>query len=1001
MFAIEELTSCLSDNWLSSGYTLLERNLLSNRLGLPIDGIDPDLRVKLKRFSQAVIASAPAWDNPRDGNARTLCQIAGDIEAALAVTRSISTRDRHLGFIKAMILYDLAGLPGASSSYVSRNGLDSRLQDFFSRRGDSPWGYLHQQFTTEIHEKASTHAPPENVDSLLEQATGEVVLETALRLQQNSESRTGAINTLADIAGDYTFAITGDDLHAIAKLIELRSSSSSLSVIPTLSSLSTDDIRAIEAPLELWPAQLEALRAGLLDSRFQSFGFAAPTGTGKTALTRILIADALNENPKQKVLYICPSRALVHQVSRDLKESLNGLNLNVVEAGAHLVAHELIPIAVDEADIIVFTPERADLLLRIERDFLDKICLTIVDEAHHIEQGSRGVLLEFYLWRLRKIIPAHARIVQLSAVAPNISELTDWLAREGYSESLMLDWRTTRLRVGTLERTSRGAAILSFGDMQPFTLLGEGALASKARVGIATLANHLSKTGIVLVLCQSPAAAEEIAELVCDLRSIEQSTTDELSERLDAWIERELYPESTLRKFYKKRVVFHHAQMPPRVRLVLEEAIRERKADVICATTTLAEGVNFPFSTVIVETLVTKEFELSPRSLWNIAGRAGRFGVDSEGHCILFRPSLWEDRLTNFKLADYLKVKLADIPPVRSALATGMERLDQLVQENRLQSHALEEISLSGIKIDGKATKEAKALRALVNIMRVGYAHANSSRLISLEEDSIDEIDDELLASRQMSAPVREFARIVGGQQRSVVSRATNENPDFVEIAAKVGWSLEAQHNLYAWLQTRENWQLEQYGNLVLGGQVINFGHLGYLIGPLSKNLLAFEGEALGGAASFLAQKWIQGIPLASFQEDRGPSFGRMISSVYGRMQYLLPWGMFGMHELIMYEAKQRKIAVGDGVSALSILTAEGVPNFDALQLVLQLGVERVDATRLSQQYRRLRTSTDIISWFAATGWPAIERVVRGIDRRRIDPTLRLLHAEFRQEAPS
>jgi hypothetical protein len=75
---------------------------------------------------------------------------------------------------------------------------------------------------------------------------------------------------------------------------------------------------------------------------------------------------------------------------------------------------------------------------------------------------------------------------------------------------------------------------------------------------------------------------------------------------------------------------------------------------------------------------------------------------------------------------------------------------------------------------------------------------------------------------------------------------------------------------------------------------------------------------------------------------------------VYGRMQYLLPWGLFGMHELIVYEAKRGSIVVNDGVSSLSALAAEGVPSFDALQLVVQLGIERVDATRLAKSIQGL-----------------------------------------------
>ena len=230
-------------------------------------------------------------------------------------------------------------------------------------------------------------------------------------------------------------------------------------------------------------------------------------------------------------------------------------------------------------------------------------------------------------------------------------------------------------------------------------------------------------------------------------------------------------------------------------------------------------------------------------------------------------------------------------------------------------------------------------------------------------------------------------------QQRRVVRDATENNREFIEIAAKVGWSLEAQHSLYAWLRTRQDWQLEQFGNIVVGGYIRHFDRLGYLIGPLAKQLIAFEGEALGGAMAFLAEKWIKGIPLAGFQSERGASFGRLISNVYGRMQYLLPWGLFGLHELIQYEATQRSILINSGVSNLSVLAAEGVPNFEALTLVIDLGIERADATRLSDHYTRERSSADIADWFFGKSWSAIERIVSGPDRRRIDPELCRRHS--------
>lgn len=992
MFSEAELCDVTGQQWFKEGYGQLERNLLLHRLGLRIDPLSEVVRRRLKRFSQAVIASAPSWSDPRASAGRNLCQLAGDIEASLSISEPVSS---HLSLLKAILLYELGGLPGASASYASRNGFDQRFRDFFSRSGDSVWGTV-ASTDAELHRRVrpDVQTIPQDLDAQIEQSLGELTQEAGLQIQRDlsGDAVKQVLAALRQIAEDFDIGLSGDDFAALGRLLRLRSEASTLSVIPALSTLEKADVRAIFAPVELWPAQVEALRSGLLSPSIRSFGFAAPTGTGKTALTRLLIADALDQHPDRKVLYVCPSRALVHQVWADLDKALVGLRIRVFEAGGHIVFNEHAPVASEDADVLVFTPERADLLLRVDHEFLSKTCLIVVDEAHHIEQGSRGVLLEFYLWRLSKLISADARIVQLSAVAPNINELTDWLAPPGEARALKVEWRTTRLRVGLLERTTRGGAILKIGDTAPYQLLPDGNLPKNPKEGLAYLANHLAENGIVLVLCMSPGSAEEAAQLAFDLRSEEQSVDDEVSERLDAWVERELYPESPLRKFYRKRVVFHHSQMPPRVRIGIEESIRAKKVDLIFATTTLAEGVNFPFSTVLVESLVGRNYQLSPRALWNIAGRAGRFGVDSEGHCILFRPELWASKLTDYALSDYLKSALDDIPPVKSALATGIEKLEDLVRTGKVEIKSLNEISLSGIKVDGKATDQAKNIRAFLNIMRVGYAHASASGAVDLENTLSPELDHELLAARQIRQSTKAFATSIGEQQRSVVRKATKDNAEFVRIAAKVGWSLEAQQILYDWLTTRTDWQLDQFGHIVVGGRVTNPNNLGYLIGPVTKSLIAFEGEALGGSVSYVAQKWISGIPLSSFQLDRGASFGRLINNVYGKMQYLLPWGLFGVHELIQYVAAERGILVADGVNNLSVLAAEGVPDFDALNLVLKLGIERVDATRLSKRYNRKDPSSDITQWFAHLSWPEVERAVRGQDQRRIDPSLRALH---------
>jgi hypothetical protein len=73
----------------------------------------------------------------------------------------------------------------------------------------------------------------------------------------------------------------------------------------------------------------------------------------------------------------------------------------------------------------------------------------------------------------------------------------------------------------------------------------------------------------------------------------------------------------------------------------------------------------------------------------------------------------------------------------------------------------------------------------------------------------------------------------------------------------------------------------------------------------------------------------------------------------------------------------------------LSVLAAEGVPDFDALTLVMRLDIERVDAARLAAAYQRARAETDVVGWLRGLQWERVVGVVRGPDNRRLDPDLR------------
>lgn len=998
MFDPEELAPCLEAKWFRTGYSALERMMLAARLEAEEDEIVLHGGQLLSRFTEAVMASAPGWTNPREGLSRTLCLLAGDIETGLGIHRRKIGDDSHAHFFRAALLYDLGGMPGSAASVARRNGLDHRLKDYFGRTPGSLWNKLLPE--ADIGERTPASEEPDastGVDELLEDALSEVAVEEGLSIQHGETERgevPGLLAMIGDQVGRYSVDLNSSDVAAFARTLTLRSENSSLLTLNRTSKLTAKITRSISLPLELWPVQQEAINTGLFEPEIINYGLAAPTGTGKTALTRALIADSLQRDRERKIAYISPSRALVHQIAADLRDALTPAGYIVHELGAHLTVHEQLDFpGGSAADVIVFTPERADLLLRVDPEFIQSIGLVIVDEAHHIEQGARGILLEFYLWRMRQLIPADARVIQLSAVTPNIDELVGWLGDGKQTQSVKLDWRSSRLRIGVFERKADGAGILQLGTTAPFTLFEPGTVPEDRTDGIAKLADSLSHSGVVLVLCTSPTRAEAVAEAISALRHVRVKTEDfsPSLERVDARVERELFPASPLRSHLQKGVVYHHARLPPRVRAAVEGAIACREADIVCATTTLAEGVNFPFSTVVVEALWTKDYQISPRSLWNIAGRAGRFGVDSEGHCIIYEPSAYEKKLTPYKLSDYLQTKLDDIPPVRSALGEALTELKGTLDRSELAPAALEQVSLAGVVIDGKPqSQRSKKLRGLVNLVRVGLAHANTSGLIGLNDTSSPELVEDTLAAKQAAPEAREFAKAFGVQQRKVIGGAFAGDSALMTIASRVGWSLETQSELHQWLKSLADWQLEKFGRIALGGRVLDSAQLGYLLGPVSKHMSEAEGTKLGGMSAFVSRYWIEGLPFTAIRDNqREKDVGRLVQLIYQRVQYLLPWALYGVNELIAYEAKQRSISVQDGVHQLSVLAAEGVPNYEALSLVMRLNIERVDATRIAASYLRHSRTTDVVGFLMGLEWPTLVGIVRDVDRRRLDPDLR------------
>lgn len=984
MFTTEEITEVTDTESFRRALSGIRQSLAENRFGRDQLFEAPVIR-HLRYFVECVLTSAPEW-NRRER--RGPCRTAGEIAELLSDSPSLTDEARCRLRLRSALLYELAELPAIASALVRRNDTTNLVFDFFRREG----AFASVALDAPIDDRLQTEVPSPALAAVSQDALDLASYETA-EMEQLPELAT---DVLSGLSQEIALGLSATELRAFASVILHRAS---LSTRATVDSAALFELlQQMGFPAELWATQQDAIRAGLLDPSIDSWGLAAPTGTGKTFLTRLLILDSVRREPKSQVLYIVPSKALVYEVSQKLATAFAPFGLQVVAVTPQLVALDQ-PQRNEFADasVLVLTPEKADLLVRLGPDLFSRLALVVIDEAHHIESGTRGALLELYLWRLRRLAPAPTRFVFLSAVTPNIGQLVQWAGRN--SRAHFSDQRATRMRVGVYNVQGKGKGrqgLIKYDDGTEVIIVPKQAERG-IRDGIVQLARAIVSAGPVLTVAKGKRECERLAEqMIASLAEVAERDSPPLQgqlpdvlQRLDSRLEREMYPEVLLRGMLRWRVAYHHAGLPPRVRSAVEDAIRAGYIDFVFATTTLAEGVNFPFSSVIVQSLSLRPAPVqgrpvryqpvTPRTFWNIAGRAGRPGFDKEGQVILFEPSLGLQRIGAL-VSDYMKSGLSDANPVTSALAAALK---ELVGEIRARRVTLDQISQ--VRISNSLPKE---IVGTLNLLRVGIVHGRASGILDSPEDILQGSFAETALPDEQRPIVTRILR----QQGLVVDTYFRdpESPPS-DLVAELGLSLETLSELQNYVRSLEDRQILRMAEAVRFG-AINPHSAEYVVRAVASRMAELEGSVLGDLFSDIILHWLAGAPFTIIKNRAGRAsrqLGRLedlISVVYSRIQFLLPWGLYAMHRLVAEEARGRGLPYDNQLQSLAYLADAGVPSFDALRLVY-LNFERVDATRLADHYRKHMRSQglDIVAWLSGERRAVIIHCLQGRDRRRID----------------
>ena len=153
-----------------------------------------------------------------------------------------------------------------------------------------------------------------------------------------------------------------------------------------------------------------------------------------------------------------------------------------------------------------------------------------------------------------------------------------------------------------------------------------------------------------------------------------------------------------LREGLLRGLAAHHAGMLPIFRHTVEELFTAGLVKAVFATETLALGINMPARTVLLERLIKfngeQHMPLTPGEYTQLTGRAGRRGIDVEGHAVV----LWHPDIDPAEVAGLASTRTF---PLRSSFAPTYNMTINLVnQMGPTQAHKLLESSFAQYQAD-------------------------------------------------------------------------------------------------------------------------------------------------------------------------------------------------------------------------------------------------------------------------------------------------------------
>lgn len=486
---------------------------------------------------------------------------------------------------------------------------------------------------------------------------------------------------------------------------------------------------------------------------------AAPTGSGKTIVGEFAVHLALETG--RKCFYTTPIKALSNQKYNDLVARYGPDKVGLL-TGDNVVN--------GEAPIVVMTTEVLRNMLYASSRTLLGLGFVVMDEVHYLADRMRGAVWEEVIIHL----PESVTLVSLSATVSNAEEFGEWLATvRGETTTIVEERRPVPLfqhvmvgrKLFDLFASSdvdasagfvkEGAPVndelvrIARDDWASSRLMRDRKSARKGKPGSSKNPRQVGNGRRVWIPSRVevlerldsegllPAIMFIFSRVGCDAAvtqclSANVRLNNELERKeIFAFVEERCrhLPDDDLEVLgyhefldgLMRGVASHHAGMLPTFKSCVEELFLRGLVKAVFATETLALGINMPARTVVIEKLSKWNGEahadITPGEYTQLTGRAGRRGLDVEGHGVV----LWQPGMNPGEVAGLASTRTY---PLRSSFRPSYNMAVNLVHQfGRERSRELLEQSFAQFQADRAVVGLARQLQKAQEALD-GYAEA-------------------------------------------------------------------------------------------------------------------------------------------------------------------------------------------------------------------------------------------------------------------------------------